>query len=52
MTRWLCPLMLLLLTALEDVARMHGNDERVSIESLGQGVQFLRRAVVEFGATH
>lgn len=31
----------------EDVARMHGNDERVAISALGQGVEFLYRVVTE-----
>lgn len=35
----------------EDLMRVHGNDERVPIESLGKGVEFLYRAVVELAGT-
>jgi acetylornithine deacetylase/succinyl-diaminopimelate desuccinylase-like protein len=31
----------------EDLSRMHGNDERVSIESLRQGTEMIYRALVE-----
>ena len=34
----------------DDVARMHGNDERLSVEGLGGFVEFLYRAVVEVSA--
>ena len=36
----------------EDNARMHGNDERLSIEGLGQFVEYLYHAVVEVSAAH
>ena len=35
----------------EDGMRMHGNDERLSVEGLGKFVEFLYRAVVEVSAT-
>src|SRR3990172_5123076 len=34
----------------EDVARMHGNDERLSVEGLGRFVEFLYRAALEVAA--
>lgn len=40
----------------EDLTRMHGNDERVSIESLRQGTEMIYRTLVDVaakrGATH
>lgn len=35
-----------------DVARMHGNDERIPVGSLGQGVEFLYRIVKELAEKH
>ena len=35
----------------EEVARMHGNDERISVEHLGKFIEFLYRAVVEVAAS-
>ncbi len=34
----------------EELARMHGNDERISVEHLGKFIEFLYRAVVEVAA--
>ena len=34
----------------EDLTRMHGNDERVSIESLRQGTEFIYRTLIEVAA--
>jgi acetylornithine deacetylase/succinyl-diaminopimelate desuccinylase-like protein len=31
----------------EDLSRMHGNDERVSVDSLGQGTELIYRTLVE-----
>lgn len=31
----------------EDLSRMHGNDERVSVESLGQGTELIYRTLLE-----
>jgi hypothetical protein len=39
-------------TALEPLATpAHGNDERISVEGLGQLVEFLYSAIVEIAAT-
>jgi hypothetical protein len=35
----------------DDRSRVHGNDERLSVEGLGSFVQFLYAAVVEVAAT-
>jgi len=34
----------------EDLSRMHGNDERVSVESLGQGTELIYRTLLEVAA--
>ncbi len=36
--------------AVEDKVRMHGNDERVKLSSIGFGVEFLYRLTVEYAA--
>jgi acetylornithine deacetylase/succinyl-diaminopimelate desuccinylase-like protein len=36
----------------EDLTRMHGNDERVSIESLRQGTEMIFRTLVEVAGKH
>ncbi len=36
----------------EEIARMHGNDERVPIEGIGKFVEILYRAVVEVAGKH
>lgn len=39
-------------TSDEDEERLHGNDERLSIEALGKFVEYVYRAVTEVSATH
>lgn len=36
----------------DDLARMHGNDERVSVESLRQGTEMIYRTLVDVAAKH
>ena len=36
----------------QDRARVHGNDERLSVEGLGKFVEFLYRAVTDVAAAH
>ena len=36
----------------EDLTRMHGNDERVSVQSLGQGTDLIYRTLMDVAAKH